>query len=497
MLKNALFRKTVLHSLGVSTLTPWLAVVRDCLTSYDNGTFSDAPTQITTTAFLLGALFALICGLFVLKRLPMSYRRFFIVLFGLFTVFGAVTALLGLEPGNVSLYLKSVGAFCYGSALACGLLFWEPSIIALPQDKRLVVVLSALLVAILMVLLPLDPWMYLLVALGMNSISLVCMLLVKDEAQTPEQEIEHESAGEKGLLALHMRKITLRLFASAILIGLPFATMSNLFFSLSQAAPYPHLPIASLIGLTALAALVLVIRVVKKEFDQIFAFRIAIIAVFPAFFPIDIGGALGGFIALYGTLIASCLVLGLLILIYYDIIAVFYKAKSSLLGIAWLGLLLGALAGTFFGGTLHNSFPLLGTEQGILLLSLSGLMSIISVFVATNVLINQEMLRSARMVAADVLPTSYSIYGAMRDQSDDAGIIDAGKSIALKKGLTEREAEVMLILAKGNSLARVQESLFLSQGTVITHRNSIYKKLSIHSKQELIDYVEEVRLANK
>ena len=36
--------------------------------------------------------------------------------------------------------------------------------------------------------------------------------------------------------------------------------------------------------------------------------------------------------------------------------------------------------------------------------------------------------------------------------------------------------------------ARVQEELVISEGTAITHRRNIYRKLDVHSKQELIDF---------
>ena len=37
--------------------------------------------------------------------------------------------------------------------------------------------------------------------------------------------------------------------------------------------------------------------------------------------------------------------------------------------------------------------------------------------------------------------------------------------------------------------ARVQEELAISEGTAITHRCNIYRKLDVRSKQELIDFV--------
>lgn len=53
--------------------------------------------------------------------------------------------------------------------------------------------------------------------------------------------------------------------------------------------------------------------------------------------------------------------------------------------------------------------------------------------------------------------------------------------------LTAREAEVMELLARGNSVARIAEMLVVSENTIRTHSKSIYAKLNIHKRQELID----------
>lgn len=62
--------------------------------------------------------------------------------------------------------------------------------------------------------------------------------------------------------------------------------------------------------------------------------------------------------------------------------------------------------------------------------------------------------------------------------------------VAQEFGLTEREAEVMVLLAKGRTRARIQEELYLSSGTVATHARHIYQKVGVHSKQELLDVIE-------
>lgn len=57
-------------------------------------------------------------------------------------------------------------------------------------------------------------------------------------------------------------------------------------------------------------------------------------------------------------------------------------------------------------------------------------------------------------------------------------------------GLTKREAEVMVLMAKGNSAARIQEVLCISAPTVSSHRQHIYQKMGIHSAQEIVDKID-------
>lgn len=59
-------------------------------------------------------------------------------------------------------------------------------------------------------------------------------------------------------------------------------------------------------------------------------------------------------------------------------------------------------------------------------------------------------------------------------------------------GLSPREQEVAALLARGRSLPFIQDELYISAGTAQTHARHIYKKMGVHSRQELIDRVEEV-----
>jgi DNA-binding CsgD family transcriptional regulator len=57
-------------------------------------------------------------------------------------------------------------------------------------------------------------------------------------------------------------------------------------------------------------------------------------------------------------------------------------------------------------------------------------------------------------------------------------------------GLTQRETEVLAYLVKGRDSLYIQNALNISAGTVSTHRQRIYQKTGVHSRQELLDLME-------
>lgn len=66
--------------------------------------------------------------------------------------------------------------------------------------------------------------------------------------------------------------------------------------------------------------------------------------------------------------------------------------------------------------------------------------------------------------------------------------IDA--AMARRWGLTPRESDIANCLARGYTLQKTADELFVSMNTVRTHAKAVYRKMGVASKQELIDAVE-------
>lgn len=66
------------------------------------------------------------------------------------------------------------------------------------------------------------------------------------------------------------------------------------------------------------------------------------------------------------------------------------------------------------------------------------------------------------------------------------------ETIANRYLLSKKETEVLFLLAKGRNAAYIQEQLYISEGTARTHMRHIYRKLDVHTQQELIDMIDDV-----
>lgn len=83
-----------------------------------------------------------------------------------------------------------------------------------------------------------------------------------------------------------------------------------------------------------------------------------------------------------------------------------------------------------------------------------------------------------------------SLWGLIEPSSAeirDVSLDTCCAAIAERCGLTPREQEVLVMLARGRNREYIQKALGVSSYTVKTHIKRIYTKLGVHSHQELID----------
>jgi LuxR family maltose regulon positive regulatory protein len=77
-------------------------------------------------------------------------------------------------------------------------------------------------------------------------------------------------------------------------------------------------------------------------------------------------------------------------------------------------------------------------------------------------------------------------------ERDDKNVKSA--AAGLSEPLTEREQEVLQLLASGKSNRQISSELFVSVGTIKTHVNHLYRKLDAHSRTQAIARARELDL---
>lgn len=76
-------------------------------------------------------------------------------------------------------------------------------------------------------------------------------------------------------------------------------------------------------------------------------------------------------------------------------------------------------------------------------------------------------------------------------REDKGSFVRRCEELSATYGLSAREKEVFFLLAKGHNAAYITDKLCVSRSTVKTHINHIYKKMDIHTQQELLTMVED------
>lgn len=154
---------------------------------------------------------------------------------------------------------------------------------------------------------------------------------------------------------------------------------------------------------------------------------------------------------------------------------------SVVFGLGTAATMLGMGIGYYAGGLMSQ-----GIEQGSLQMSSVGIVCVMALFVTAFLVLPEGTFaqltakRSDRRqagAASEVVVAVNPLESACRRVTDDFH-------------LTPREGEVLVLLARGRTLAIVMRDLQIAKGTAQTHIENVYAKLGVHKQQELIDLVE-------
>ena len=247
-------------------------------------------------------------------------------------------------------------------------------------------------------------------------------------------------------------------------------------------------PAQMLLSYLPVTIVFLAVVIGKAKLDADTLFQTSTLLVFAGFLTAPLiligSGALGGlqFSSVFLHAGASAFTL----LMYFLVAAVGSRnllggitTAAFAMGASWCGIGIGALVSQAIGSITA------GDVDGILWASAF----ITFGFMFYNfVVLKKFSFESAIQGIGPVAPAAIEPIGDAA--GDMPSLEDNCRTVAERFGLTNRESEVLELLARGRTSPVIQEKLFLSHNTVKTHVRHIYTKMGIHSQQELIDIVE-------
>ena len=104
-----------------------------------------------------------------------------------------------------------------------------------------------------------------------------------------------------------------------------------------------------------------------------------------------------------------------------------------------------------------------------------------------------ENMEALRPVAQRLLATSrdMGVVACLGGLYEGVGVQDSSSAQASEARLTEREVDVMRLVAAGLSVAQAAEHMVVSRETVKKHLANIYAKLDVHSKMQAVSLLRE------
>lgn len=277
------------------------------------------------------------------------------------------------------------------------------------------------------------------------------------------------------------------------ILGLVFATMIGQFLGARFGRALPYTWLFGVVGVLAVAAMQAAVRRARGSWDPTATCWLVAAAMVVAFYPIDAGSDFSLKFAMAGATCALWMLAAVLPCALDRYIAAFapVAAESAAPSAAtpyYAAALAGFVGGALVGGPLglliaRTSF------QGTFVL-VSAIVSMVAGFVALVWLLHPRDQRAQTSEGATAPAADESdAAGAAADGVGKGSLEERCATLAAASGLTPRELDVLMVLARGYDTARVQEELGISEGTALTHKRHIYQKLDVHTRAELLDCV--------
>lgn len=321
--------------------------------------------------------------------------------------------------------------------------------------------------------------------------------LLDDSEYRDEEKRQEESRPDPNCLSemptfqklrVHKSAFALKIGTSAFIFGLALGSLREfaLKSTLSASDPTSQIILVAGSGLAALLLIGSTLFLKNDGFDSYYRAFVPFIAIILLLIP---SLTSGNHVIANLILFVGCICFELMMWVAFAEIAHRYRLSALLVfGFGRAFLTTGTLVGVLAAQALEtpNGLFALGDGDGAL-----G-----STLMIVALLIGYCLLPRERDIKAMVIPDEVEEKLAT-DSWEDSVAVRQGRfvrrceRIANTYLLSNRETEVLYLLAKGRNAAFIQKKLFISEGTARTHIWRIYKKLDIHTQQELIDMIDE------
>lgn len=236
-------------------------------------------------------------------------------------------------------------------------------------------------------------------------------------------------------------------------------------------------PVSDFLGIVPVAAVALYVLLSRRAFPADLLAQVSVLLVVAGFLVVSSGGAYAA--AGSVTLLAAGNALFDMVAWLVLIAVAGRNPRAAAATFAWgrgvsgLGSIAGASLGVWSNDLFGAESPSVALVTGALIL----------VFVG-YALIGLKRFSFAETIAG-VTPVAEAAA-----RSPEQEFAARCQAIAERYGLSPREREVFMMLARGRDRAYIQEQLVVSRNTVKAHVKHVYAKLDIHTHQDLIDLVE-------
>lgn len=437
---------------GGGAVSAWLALFHTRIEP--NAAFDPLLSEILLDAVLI--VVGLVCALTARSTRPLSLHPAVIGAACLSMVAGTLAAAFG--AGNPVVFLIGGTVAIVGAGLS--LLLWKEFYACLSPVRIALYLVCATLAgeAMRIVLLGLNP-VYMLVGISLLPV-VSTVTLMRAFRSLPEEE--RPRAADAGACRIPVKLLTV-VAAYSLCYGLVSKTSD------------------SSVAITALSKLLPALLVIASILLQ--SERFGFNDVYRLAMPLAIcGGALFcGFPGMDPTIANFFVSFGYRVC--QILVTVGLGSMARTLGIN-ASFLFGAELATQYAASLVGKIVQLPAVQILLPVSAHGVLTLLACLAAAAVALLSMRNEKGRI-------PFYGLSSELQEPvSARAALALCAQRAAGLHGLSERELEILQLLLEDKTLAQIGRELCIAEGTVKSHANRIYRKMSVSGRKELVDAVQ-------